>query len=71
MERDQRAELVLEVDVLDRHMQPVPARGQARDEAVRGQAIAMRAMVGQQHRRVNDEDRQRLGHGAGSRARNV
>ena len=65
MKRHARPELALEVDVLDGHVQAMPARGQAGDEAVRREPVTVGPMVGQQRRRVNDEDRKRLGHDAG------
>jgi hypothetical protein len=34
---------------------------------VRGQPVAVGTVIGQQRRRMHDEDRQRLGHGADRR----
>ncbi len=57
-----RAELVLQVDPFDRHVQPVTTGREAGNEAVGGQPVAVRQMVGEQDRRMNHEDGQGAGH---------
>ena len=55
-----------DVDALRGDMHLVAALGQPADEAERHQAVAVRQVIGQQLRRVGDEDGERGGPAAGS-----